>query len=219
MKEILCFLRELRDNNNREWFNEHKERYLELKQGFDRFVEKLIGRIAAFDEEITGVEVKDCVYRIYRDVRFSPNKEPYKIHFAAFIAAKGGRRSNRGGYYVHIQPEGSFLAGGIYCPEPALLKRLRQDVYDNIDEFTSIIRSKEFSRSYPDFEEQDKLKKVPAPFPSDFPEADLLKYKHYSVSGAKPDSFFEEGDVLEKLAQEFQILYPFNRFLNYTLDN
>lgn len=218
LKEILLFLRELRDNNNREWFNANKERYLPLKEKYDLFTGTLIDKIALFDPDIKGVEVKDCVYRIYRDVRFSPDKSPYKIHFASYIATKGGMNSARGGYYLHIQPDRCFLAGGIYCPEPAVLKRLRQDVYDNMDEFKQIIGSEEFKKENLKLDDTNSLKKIPAPFPKDYPDGDLLKHKDYTAGCAKPDSFFETGDALNKILAVFQKLYPLNRFLNYTID-
>lgn len=218
LKEILAFLRELRDNNNREWFNANKSRYQRLKKGFDEFTGVLIDKVALFDPEIKGLEVKDCVYRIYRDVRFSPDKSPYKIHFASFIAARGGRNSIRGGYYIHLQPDGCFLSGGIYCPEPAVLKRLRQDVFDNLDEFKGILNDKDFKKDFSGLDATNSLKRVPAPFPSDFPDGDLLKHKDYTVVSPKPDSYFESGDVLNKVMKVFEKLYPFNRFLNYTID-
>lgn len=218
MKEIFAFLRELRLHNNREWFAEHKEEYVRLKEKFEGVVEELTGQIALFDEEVKGLKPKDCVYRIYRDTRFSPDKTPYKIHFAAYICAPAGRNSERAGYYFHLQPEGSLLGGGLYCPQPALLKRLRQDIYDNVEEFVSILRDPAFSAEFPEIDKNEMLKRVPAPFPSDFPEADLLKYKHYDVVSYKPDRFFESGDVVRKTADVFRKLYPFNRFLNYTVD-
>lgn len=218
MKEIYDFLRELRENNDREWFNAHKKRYVELKAWFDEWVGKLIEKIAGFDEEIEGLNVKDCVYRIYRDVRFSPDKSPYKTHFAAYLASPGGRNSQRAGYYVHLEPDGSLLGGGLYCPEPSLLKKLRQDIYDNIEEFTSILEEKKFAAEFAGIDATDKLKKVPAPFPSDFPQGDLLKYKHYDIVTYKPDSFFTEKDAQAKIVDIFQKMYRFNRFLNYTVD-
>lgn len=217
MKEIFDFLRDLRDNNNREWFNANKERYNVCHKRIEDFTGNLIDKLALFDKDIKGVEPKDCMFRIYRDVRFSPDKSPYKTHFGTYIAAGGGRKSRKAGYYVHIQPDESFLSGGIYCPEPALLKRLRQDIYENTDEFVSIIRDKEFIKDFPEMF-GEKLKKVPAPFPADFPEAELLKYKHYSPEGRKPESFFTTGDVVAKTAKAFEKLYPLTRFLNYTVD-
>ena len=214
-----AFLKELKAHNNREWFAEHKERYLQLKAGFEALTDELIARIGLWDEEVKGLRAKDCVYRIYRDVRFSPDKSPYKTHFGTYICGFRGRNSGRCGYYLHLEPGNSMLAGGCYCPEPALLKRLRQDIYDNMEEFTGIIRDPEFIAEFPEIDPTDKLKKVPAPFPADFPEADLLKYKHYDVGAIKPDSWFEGEDMLEKTDCVFRKLYKFNRFLNYTIDN
>lgn len=218
IQDIFDFLRELRDNNNRDWFNSHKPEYLKLKSEFELFVGRLIEELGCFDEEVRGLAVKDCVYRIYRDTRFSSDKTPYKTHFAAYIAAFRGRNSNRAGYYLHLQPDGSLLGGGLYCPEPALLKRVRQDIFDNIDEFTSILRDPEFCGEFPELDPMDRLKKVPAPFPSDFPEADLLKYKHYDVVSYKPDCFFTSEQAMADIVTVFKKLYPFNRFLNYTVD-
>lgn len=219
IEEILIFLRELKENNNREWFAAHKARYNQLKAGFDAMVEELIGRIALWDEEVKNLSARDCVYRIYRDVRFSPDKSPYKTHFGAYICGFRGRNSGRCGYYLHIEPGNCLMGGGCYCPEPALLKRLRQDIYDNIEEFTSILRHPDFRTEFPEIDAEGKLKKVPAPFPADFPEADLLKYKHYGVVSVKPEGWFKTPDVLEKADAVFRIMSPFNRFLNYTIDN
>ena len=102
--EIMQFLTELKQNNNREWFQANKNRYDSLRKGFIDEVQQLIDRIALFDPEIAGLEAKDCLFRIYRDIRFSPDKTPYKIHFAAYMASCGGRGSERGGYYIHLEP-------------------------------------------------------------------------------------------------------------------
>lgn len=219
VKDILAFLRELRDNNNREWFTENKARYQELKVGFEELVDELIGRIAVWDEEVKNLTAKDCVYRIYRDVRFSPDKSPYKTHFGAYICGFRGRNSERCGYYFHLEPDGCILGGGCYCPAPPLLKRLRRDIYDNIEEFTGIIRDPEFKAEFPEIDQDEKLKKVPAPFPADFAEADLLKYKHYDILTRRPDAWFESGDMLEKVEVIFKKMVPYNRFFNYTIDN
>lgn len=218
MEEIFGFLRELREHNDREWFQDHKERYMVLKARFELWVGELIEKMAAFDGEIRGLSVKDCVYRIYRDTRFSSDKTPYKTHFAAYIAAPGGRSSRRAGYYVHLEPGGSLLGGGLYCPDGPLLKKLRQDIYDNIEEFVTILRSDNFRSEFTGIDGTDKLKRVPAPFPSDFPEGDLLKYKHYDVVTYKPDAFFEGPEAHDRMMEVFRKMYPFNRFLNYTVD-
>lgn len=218
VSDILGFLRELRENNNREWFQENKSRYQQLKNEFEGLVDEMIAKIALWDEEVVHLKAKDCVYRIYRDVRFSPDKSPYKTHFGAYICGFRGRNSGRCGYYLHLEPGGSLLGGGCYCPEPALLKRLRQDIYDNIEEFTSIIREPEFAAEFPVIGAEGKLKKVPAPFPADFPAADLLKNRNYDVLSVKPDNWFEAADFQDKADAVFKKMYKFNRFLNYTID-
>lgn len=116
LKEILAFLRELRDNNNREWFNANKSRYQRLKKGFDEFTGVLIDKVALFDPEIKGLEVKDCVYRIYRDVRFSPDKSPYKIHFASFIAARGAETASGADITYTFSRTVAFCPGGFIVP-------------------------------------------------------------------------------------------------------
>ncbi len=216
--DILGFLRELKENNNREWFQENKSCYQQLKGEFEGLVDEMIAKIALWDEEVANLKAKDCVYRIYRDVRFSPDKSPYKTHFGAYICGFRGRNSGRCGYYLHLEPDACLLGGGCYCPEPALLKRLRQDIYENIEEFTSIIREPEFAAEFPVIGAEGKLKKVPAPFPADFPEADLLKNKNYDVLSMKPDKWFEAVDFPDKADAVFKKMYKFNRFLNYTID-
>jgi uncharacterized protein (TIGR02453 family) len=138
MKEVLQFLRELEVNNNRAWFEENKKRYLAVKALHEAFVAELIHGVGLFDPEVAGLEVKDTVFRIYRDVRFSPDKSPYKTHIGAYLA-RGGRKSPRGGYYVHLEPGHSFFSGGIWCPEAPLLRALREDVFNSVEEFKAII--------------------------------------------------------------------------------
>lgn len=214
--EIIEFLEGLRSHNNREWFQDNKDRYDLLRQGFIDEVQELIRRISLFDPEVTGVEAKDCLFRIYRDIRFSPDKTPYKIHFAAYIA-QGGRASERGGYYIHLEPGNCLLSGGVWCPPPPLLKKLRQDIYDHIDEFTAILEEPAFKQTFPVLE-GDMLKRMPAGYPSDSPYDYILKHKDFSVVSYRPDSFFSEPDWMDKAVECYKMLLPFNRFLNYTVD-
>ena len=133
MKEVIAFLSQLQQNNNREWFNEHKNEFLQVQARFNDFMEKLIKGIAGFDENISGLTVKDCTYRIYRDTRFSSDKTPYKCHMGAFINP-GGKKSGYAGYYFQVGatdegfPNGNMLASGDYCFEPAVMKILREDI-------------------------------------------------------------------------------------------
>lgn len=216
-KEIVQFLRELAANNNREWFHAHKERYDVLKKAFEEQVQELINRISVFEPEIAGLEVKDCVYRIYRDVRFSPDKRPYKTYMGAYIAKCGGRKSEYGGYYVHLEPDSCLLSGGIYMPDAKLLKKLRQDIYSQADEFTGILEDPAFKKTYGALE-GETLSRVPTGFPADTPYADMLKHKNFTVVSYKPDCFFEKEDWMDQAIADFKLLQPFNRFLNYTVD-
>jgi uncharacterized protein (TIGR02453 family) len=216
--EIIHFLSALSENNNREWFTENKKWFDKCKKEFDQLSTALISKIAEFDDDIKNVEASECVFRIYRDVRFSHDKTPYKTHFGVFVASAGGRKSQRGGYYLHLDPAGCFVGAGVWCPQPNLLKALRKSVYDNIDELNEIRFEKNFASKFQKFFEEDKLKTVPAGFPKDFAEAELLKLKHYLVEYKFDAALLDSDDFVNEISEIFKIAYPFNKFLNYTVD-
>ena len=216
MKELFKFLKELRENNNREWFNANKERYNALHKEYIGVVEKLITGVSKFEPEIAGLEAKNCVYRIYRDIRFSNDKTPYKTHFGAYMTGFGGRTSPYGGYYLHIEPDNSLVSGGVWCPDAKMLKKLRKDIYDNMEEFTGILENEEFKKVYGGVLEGEMLKRMPDGFPKDY-ENDILKYKSFIVSSNKPEKFFYSEGWIEEVIDNFGVLSPFNRFLNYTM--
>jgi uncharacterized protein (TIGR02453 family) len=213
---LFAFLNELKENNNREWFQDNKKRYDALRNEFVEVVRQFIDRISAFDPEIAGLDAKSCIYRIYRDIRFSNDKTPYKIHFGAYMTGYGGRTSSYAGYYVHLEPGNSLLSGGVWCPPPPLLKKLRQDIYDNIEEFVEIIENKDFKKTFPELE-GELLKRMPAGFPADSPFDAILKHKDFIVSSPKPESFFYKENWIDHAVDDFKLLFPFNRFLNYTV--
>ncbi len=218
IQNILQFLQELKLNNNREWFASNKKWFEQVKLEFEQISKELILEISKFDEDIKHVDAKDCIFRIYRDTRFSHDKTPYKTHFGVFVASDGGRKSQRGGYYIHLDPDGCFVGVGVWGPEPVLLKALRQSIYDNIDELNEIRQSKDFSRYFVDFFEEDKLKTVPQGFPKDFKEAELLKLKHYLVDYKFDDKQANSEDFVTLVVDVLRSGYPLNRFLNYTVD-
>ena len=156
-EDIINFLKELNENNDREWFAQNKSRYEKVKSKFEEISRLLISEISIFDNDIKNVDVKDCVFRIYRDIRFSTDKTPYKTHFGVYIASAGGRKSQRGGYYLHLDPAGSFIAVGVWCPPPNILKALRQSVCDNIDELNEIRNETGFNTYFKTFFIEDKL--------------------------------------------------------------
>lgn len=214
--ELFDFLKELKNNNNREWFKEHKKQYDRLHTWFIREVQELIDRIGAFDPEIAGLDAKSCIYRIYRDIRFSKDKTPYKTHFGAYLTGFGGRTSHYAGYYIHLEPGNSLLSGGAWQPPPVLLKKLRQAIFINMDEFLEIFENREFKETYLGLE-GEMQKRMPEGFPVDYPYADILKHKDFVVSSMKPEAFFNAENWKEKTICDFKKLYPFNRFLNYTI--
>jgi len=144
MKTILVFLTQIKENNNKAWFDAHKSEYLEANAVFNTFIEKLIVGISNFDPSIKGLTVKDCTYRFYRDTRFSTNKMPYKTHFGAYICPKG-KKSGYAGYYFHIEPKrsdflnGNLLCTGLYGPEPNILKSIREEIFLNGETFENAV--------------------------------------------------------------------------------
>ena len=216
MKDLFAFLRELRENNTREWFKANKGRYDTLYHEFIDIVQALITRIGTFDPEIAGLDAKSCIYRIYRDIRFSNDKTPYKTHFGAYMTGFGGRTSPYGGYYLHVEPDNSILSGGVWCPDPKMLKKLRQDIFHNIEEFVEILENEKFKSLYGGLE-GEMLQRMPDGFPKDSPYDYILRHKYFVVSCPKPESFFFEHNWMDKAADEFRLLVPFNTFLNYTM--
>ena len=214
---IFDFLRQLAANNNREWFVEHKAMYQAATQEFDKLLAVLIARIGEFDSSIRHLQPKDCTYRIYRDLRFSPDKTPYKIHFGGFISAKG-KKSLHCGYYFHLQPEGSLYAGGTYGLTPKQLQEIRYSIFDGIEEYRKIVENKHFKRLFPSIGEA-QLKSAPKGFPKDFPYMELLKPKDFTVWKYLDDSFFQQPDFVDSLVEYAKASKPFLDFLNYTIDD
>ncbi len=214
---VFQFLKELSANNNREWFNEHREFYEKARLEFENILSVVIARIALFDDSVKDVQPKDCTYRIYRDTRFSSDKTPYKNHFGGYINAHG-KKSDHCGYYLHIQPGGSMLAGGSLCLPPKVLKAVRQSIYDNIDEYRSIVEDSAFKQYFPVVGE-NFLKTAPKGFPKDFQYIDYLKCKEYVCTCLVQDSFFANPDFLEQTEDIFRQFKRFSDFLNYTIDD
>lgn len=214
---IFRFLKELGENNSREWFTEHRDEYESARTEFEKLLAAIIARISLFDESIRGIQPKDCTYRIYRDTRFSSDKTPYKNHLGGYINAKG-KKSNHCGYYVHIQEGSCLLAGGSLCLPPNILKAVRQSIYDNIDEYVAIVEDPSFKKYFPVVGE-NFLKTAPKGFPKDFAHIDYLKCKEYTCSYNVPDSFFQAPDMLDQTEDAFRQFKRFSDFLNYTIDD
>ncbi|MEG1586962.1 MAG: DUF2461 domain-containing protein [Bacteroidales bacterium] len=215
MKAMFNFLQDLARNNNREWFQEHKADYDSLRKVFEFMVQELIEQISVFDDTVRGVRAKDSIFRIYRDTRFSHDKTPYKTHFGAWIT-KGGRKSEYPGYYLHLEPGNCIFAAGIWHPDSKLLKMVRQEIYDNLDEFLEIIHDSVFEKTFGEIQ-GGSLRILPRGFAKDFPEPQLLMLKDYFVEHSVRDSFFDEHWV-ENAAGILHKALPLNRFLGNVVD-
>lgn len=216
MEKVLEFLTDLSKNNNREWYHANKNRYNESREKVLFLTDVLINEIRKFDRDIPALSPNDCVFRIFRDVRFSKDKRPYKTNFGAFIS-KGGRKSMHAGYYFHIDPEGSFCGGGIYMPPAEPLKMVRNYIAENGSEFLEIINDDDFKKIYPKMFD-DCLKTAPKGFPKDHQFIELLRYKSFVFSNNLNNSELLENDFIENIVNSFQLLHPINSFLNEALE-
>jgi uncharacterized protein (TIGR02453 family) len=206
------YLTNLSQNNNRDWFNANKEQYLLLKEQFELFTAQLISDLAGFDPSIKGLDAKKCVFRIYRDTRFSKNKTPYKINMGAYLVP-GGKKSGNAGYYLHIEPGGSMIAGGIHMPPSPVLKAIRDNVFDNVDELKIVLNNKEFKNQFPTMT-GDKLKTAPKGFPKEWEEIEMLKFKSYTVFKSMKDEDVISDKFYQTILNSFKVMKPFNDFLN-----
>ncbi len=212
-KETFSFIKEVKANNNRDWFKANKDKFDNAKSNFAEFVDELLLGVTKFDKRLSGVSSGECVFRIYRDVRFAKDKSPYKTNLGAAMA-KGGRKSFLGGYYFHIEPGGnSFLAGGSYMPAGDLLSAIRQEIDYNSGEFKKIIQSKSFSKYFGDLSETHKLKMAPKGYPKDHPDIEVLKLKSYVVMHKVPDKEVLSKDFLKYALKVYKEMKPLNDFL------
>ena len=215
MKNVLPFLYDLKENNNREWFQANKPQFEIAKKEVEDFVNYLISQINGFDPAIGPLEAKKTMFRIYRDVRFSKDKTPYKTYFGSYIAP-GGRKSIYAGYYLHIEPGGCFLAGGAHCPQGEHLKKIRSEIYYNVDELKSVMNNRDFKKYFKKIE-GEKLKRPPIGFPKDFPDIELLKFKDFTLFHRFEDERLAAPDFDKFSLKVFQKMKPFNDFMNRAL--
>lgn len=215
----ISFLKSLSKNNNKPWFDEHRKQYEAAKKDFEGFIQQVIDTHGKNDQAISSLKAKECMFRINRDVRFSKDKSPYKTNFGASINA-GGKKSMRAGYYIHLEPGKSFAGGGLYMPQPADLKKVRQEIDYNLDEFRSIIEGKKFKSIYGGLSSDSELKltRVPQGFDKNSPAADYLTYKSFIAMQAIPDSEFLDKNITRTITKAFVELQPLLNFLNRNID-
>ncbi len=215
-KDLFNFLKELKNNNNKDWFDENRKRYQDLRKEFMDFISVLILELNKMEPEIKNIEPKDCVFRINRDIRFSKDKSPYKTNMGAYIAP-GGKKSMKPGYYLHLEPGSSFAAGGLYMPPSPELKAVRTEIFENPEEYLSIVQNPEFVKIFGEVE-GEKLKTAPKGFPKEDKNIDLIKLKSYTVMHKMNETSLSSPNALGELMHVYKTMQALNRFLMGALE-
>jgi len=210
-KMILKFLSDLAKNNNRDWFEANKMRFIEAKTAFEEIVQGYIDEVSRFDPGLTGLQAKKCVFRIYRDVRFSKDKSPYKLNFGASMT-EGGRKSANPGYYIHLKPGDCFFGGGLYHPEAENLKKVRQEIDYNSESFLKLAEDKKFKSAFGEIW-GEKLKRAPKDYTEDHPLIDYLKLKDFVVLHKIEDKDAVGKEYFKKGVEVYKMIKPYNDFL------
>ena len=212
----LKFLKDLKKNNNKPWFDANRKRYEAAKTDFANFIQQVIDLYGKKDKSIAPLKAKDCMFRINRDVRFSKDKSPYKTNFGASINKGGKKAMNTAGYYFHLEPGQLFVGGGLYQPMPPELNKVRQEVDYCFDEFKKITSSKKFKSVYKDLDKSKEftLSRVPKGYEADNPAADYLKLKSFIAFRLLSDKEATSKPLLKITVDSFEALSPLINFLN-----
>lgn len=211
-KHALQFLGKLQKNNNKEWFDKNKKEYDGLRKDIVAFVDRMLTNIQAFDPMLAGVEAKQCMFRINRDIRFSKDKSPYKNNFGLSFN-KGGKSSPYAGYYLHIQPGECFIAGGAYAPMPEHLAGIRQEIDYNYDEFKKILAHKDFKKYFGTLT-GDKLSRPPKGYEADNPAIEHLKHKNFLMWHKIDESQLTDKNFEKYCTGVFKAMQPMLDFIN-----
>jgi uncharacterized protein (TIGR02453 family) len=215
LPSTLKFLKGLKKNNNKPWFDAHRKDYEAAKTDFASFVQLIIDKYGKKDETIAHLKAKDCTFRINRDVRFSKDKSPYKDNMGGYMS-RGGKKSPFAGYYFHCQPGRCFMGGGLWMPMPPELNKVRQEIDYNFAEFKKIIGSKKFKSVYKDLSREAEyvLTRVPKGYEATNPAADYLKMKSFVALTPLKDTDLTSKDLLKKTTAAFEALQPLIEFIN-----
>lgn len=212
------FLGRLRKNNNREWFEQNRAQYSEVLEIYHNFAQELLTQIALFDPDAAPLGVKDCTYRIYRDLRFSPNKEPYKTALGVYVC-RGGKKTGYGGYYIHFEPQdgesgGCFMTSGVYMPEPFILRSIREEIIDN----GAAIRDAISSATGFTLSRERELKKNPVGFTPGHEFDDYLKQRDFFITKPIDMEYVTAPGLAERAAEDFSMTYPLLKILNRAVE-
>ena len=215
-KSTFDFLKKLRKNNHREWFHTHRDDYEAAKDDFRAMVSKLLEDFTRLNSRLTGLEVKDLVFRINRDVRFSANKDPYKTNFGAYFV-EGGKKSGKAGLYLQVEPGNCFMAGGCWMPPAPQLKSIRQEIDYNLESFNGILKEKSFRRLFGEMSDC-RLKTVPKGYDKSNPAIDHLRQTSFIVERSYEDKEIMSPAFNKECVNAYKSMLPFLTFLNTGLE-
>jgi uncharacterized protein (TIGR02453 family) len=218
-KEALKFLNDLIANNNTEWMHANKKRYENYKKDYHNFIGSILIEMKKLDNSLEPLEVKNCTFRINRDIRFSKDKSPYKTNMGVWMS-QDRTQKNAPGYYIHYEPGNCFVAGGVWCPETNELKKIRKEIEFFYDDLEGIVSNKNFKKEFGqlDRSENNVLKKAPKDFEANHPAIEFLKLKSFTTSVKINESVFTEADFSKKIAAKLILLKPLNDFLKRGLE-
>lgn len=218
-KEALQFLNDLISNNNTEWMHANKKRYENYKKDYHNFIGSILTEMKKLDKSLEPLEVKNCTFRINRDIRFSKDKSPYKTNMGVWMS-QDRTQKNAPGYYIHYEPGNCFVAGGVWCPEANELKKIRKEIEFFYDDLEEIVSNKNFKKEFGqlDRSENNVLKKAPKDFEANHPAIEFLKLKSFTTSVKINESVFTEADFSKKIAAKLILLKPLNDFLKRGLE-
>jgi uncharacterized protein (TIGR02453 family) len=215
--KVFDFLKLIEKNNNREWFNDNKDLFLEAQSDLQNFTEELIAEMGKFDETILKLDAKRSLLRIYRDTRFSKDKTPYKTYFGASLGM--GKMNSKAGFYLHVEPGKSFLGSGIYLPDAPILKGIRKEISLFKDDFLKAIDDKDFKKYYGELDPEHKLKNVPQGFEKDDPMAEFLKLKSFIGVYNITNKDLSDKNAVKNISKIFEAAKPLNDFLDTSISN
>lgn len=212
----LDFLRNLKANNSREWFQEHREAYDLAYADFFDTVARIVSAVSVFDADIAAASLdpKSCIMRIYRDMRFSRDKKPYKTGFFAYLSA-GGRKGRLAGYYLHLEPGGTFGGGGLYLPAPEVLDKTRRAIDAEAATWRAIVTGDALTRQFPaGVLPSGSTKRPPKGYAESNPVIEWLRYKGYFTQRFFDDDETMDTSFIERLAESYRASMPLVKFLD-----
>ena len=215
--EALKFIADLKENNNTEWMHANKKRYEAYKKDYHNFVASILQEMKLLDKSLEPLEIKNCTFRINRDIRFSKDKTPYKTHISVWLSTNRAIK-NAPGYYLHLDDEESFLAGGMYCPEPTELKKIRKEIAYFYDDLNTALSNSNFKKEFKVLSQNDILKRPPKDFEANHPAIELLKLKSFTASKKVVKTDCLNDNFAKIAAQSLITLKPLNEFLNRALE-